>query len=978
MCLKSLIGLLKKHAEENWWVVKLSSETIDKIVSNDTYFDEANATTNYGSSVSLYLKNVSGSDERQIYLHFNLGAMPVPNAVITSLILRLRVQYIAATPDDAVRVRRGNHDSFDEDDPSWSNLNQAEGIAWDASPGDPITDRDYGYGATGVIALWKPTIGGYYDINIGALLAVDSLDWEDDIVLLLKFDSNNTNNDFYIYAKESGSGYEPILRIGYTDPAPPAPTNLAVISVDSRDLRIEWNEPSDSDLSTVELERATSKYGSYSNIATKSAGTEYHDDTGVVSQTDIHDYDVNQDTYPEGRTLWYRVRAKDANNNYSGYSDPVSGTTKKPIQPIKVSNILGIYEDSKYKLQFDFDWAVFSTPDDDFDKVEVRYEEESGTNPTISSTLDATIYRPDVKSHKLDKAGAGAVEFTTYRFLAIAYDEGGLYRYNADEEYIQQIPEGDTLCSPCVAMRPISPTTFNSGTVVEFDMRQSSKADSTSPLADFLAANGVDKNWWEKPTGTVIWPLQDGEAWKFYKTGADEAGIEMPPTWADKCEAHPSWHRRTNDMLIKINMKMEKWNSARYFMMYLRYTDSNNYWAIEFRTSADSNSWYVTLCIKRSGVENTYNSTQKTNPEDYRDWIIKIVEDKVSVYYENTFTRVVTATDSAGAFTNGYFRLVGWKEGVGYMDENWDIWVKRLTIYGMWQPDVNAGNGITLAFGDGDNTGLIQPSKYSHIYNALPDQSSNTYDYYANGDITDGRESWNVPNQTLTVNNVNPVAYLIVQSTTIKNVEMTAYGHLSYDQEGGIDDTNGYEFDFGEGGGWEATSNSYKTHTYTTTGTKTVKLRVKDEAGNYSNTDQQDLVVYDSGSVGTQLTLMCPFHNIKEIPKGTISTLPYPELDYDGIQAMGSENLRLLLEGEHHDPDESKTPAQRETSMKTERDAWKEAAELGTLVRYTFPQYGELTGHLVDYQAELDERDYYRLPFTVTFIVVTEEQIQEP
>ncbi len=365
-------------------------------------------------------------------------------------------------------------------------------------------------------------------------------------------------------------------------------------------------------------------------------------------------------------------------------------------------------------------------------------------------------------------------------------------------------------------------------------------------------------------------------------------------------------------------------------------------------------------------------------PTDYEDWYIKFSHGNVRVFRDNLYNRVLSADDSNwndGTFYEGWLVI----ETTTPAATAWKFWYKEINVWGKFGKDIDPDldEGLKAVFGDGNEADWSQSQRVTHIYNAEADQSSTAYDYYVECKNHAGIEAYRKPTQTLTVNNINPVAYLIVQATVIKNVQMTAYGHLSYDQEGDIA-TNGYEFDFGEGGGWEATSNPYKTHTYTTTGVKTVKLRVKDQAGNYSSEDSQQLTVYDTGSVGTELTLMCPLHNIKEIPKGTISTLPYPELDYDGIQAMGSGNLNLQLTGEHHDPDESKTPAQRETSMKTERDAWKDADEKGTLVRYTFPQYGTLAGYLKGYQAELDERDYYRLPFTVTFIVVTEEQIQEP
>jgi len=120
--------------------------------------------------------------------------------------------------------------------------------------------------------------------------------------------SSNAFKAYYVETDDNNAVLQSYLR--YDDVAPAAPTNLTVSGTPgSTPIQLSWNANSEPDVSSYLVSRKVN-YGSWSDIAT-------------VTSTSFDDQDW---LYATGSTfdVSYKIRAKDINNNISGYSNTVT------------------------------------------------------------------------------------------------------------------------------------------------------------------------------------------------------------------------------------------------------------------------------------------------------------------------------------------------------------------------------------------------------------------------------------------------------------------------------------------------------------------------------------------------------------------------------------------------------------------------------------------------------------------------------
>lgn len=136
-----------------------------------------------------------------------------------------------------------------------------------------------------------------------------------------------------------------IVEIKIDETPPTAPSTLMAINLNESAAKLFWNQSTDIVDFSIKYNIYKKISGSYDDFefVEKTVGTNF-------GNTDIISYTVNGlDCL---KTYQFKVNAEDKSNNVSGFSETAETYTKDKVPPTVVTNLTGIFEDNKIKLQW--------------------------------------------------------------------------------------------------------------------------------------------------------------------------------------------------------------------------------------------------------------------------------------------------------------------------------------------------------------------------------------------------------------------------------------------------------------------------------------------------------------------------------------------------------------------------------------------------------------------------------------------------
>ncbi len=256
------------------------SQTFNPVA--DSYIHDVNPTTNYGTSVDLYVKKGTASNFRKAYIKFDLSAAGI--SIINSAIVRMYATNSTAIVMNVHQVSDG-----------WTET----GITWNNAPAE-------GAIINSVALLASP---GYYEWDITSY--VQSQFAASDKLISLVFYSATISSPSIIFSSRDASVNKPELVINGNITAPAAPTGLVATAVSTSQIDLVWADNATNE-SGYKIE---SKTGSdpFTEIASIGAGSASWSNTGL----------------PLNTAVTYRVYAYNGAGN-SNYSNEATATTMSP------------------------------------------------------------------------------------------------------------------------------------------------------------------------------------------------------------------------------------------------------------------------------------------------------------------------------------------------------------------------------------------------------------------------------------------------------------------------------------------------------------------------------------------------------------------------------------------------------------------------------------------------------------------------
>lgn len=327
--------------------------------------------------------------------------------------------------------------------------------------------------------------------------------------LLLKFPYDNPAENRYaeFRSKEYGSTL-PTLRLvievdGFDDPT------LTAETISSTQIDISWNKStlSDDNFAHYLLEQSDTGVGGWTTLATiTDKDTVRYEHTGLVVQGDVDDYDEDSDTYPNGRTKYYRISVVSDTFGATGYGT-ANATTVPAIRPVSLTyfpkskyyDLSFIDDNQAYKPYGDLvipSWydPNDKTEDDQVDKLvlDIYYRQKESWPGAPSITEDITIENFD--NGVIFEGDTG---YKPYKVDGKIYDVGGLYRVATEDKTTQQIdvvwPAPCPVAVPSVDTLPPNPPdmgSFTSGDGISVDLSVVGQQDGENIYLEEFSSTG--------------------------------------------------------------------------------------------------------------------------------------------------------------------------------------------------------------------------------------------------------------------------------------------------------------------------------------------------------------------------------------------------------------------------------------------------------------------------------------------------------
>ena len=271
--------------------------------------------------------------------------------------------------------------------------------------------------------------------------------------------------------------------------------------------------------------------------------------------------------------------------------------------------------------------------------------------------------------------------------------------------------------------------------------------------------------------------------------------------------------------------------------------------------------------------------------------------------------------------------------------------------------------------------GLVNGSTPTFTINCEPDQASQLC--YIEGRI---KNEYGAQSRTGEVDdfqgdtftNNNPVAFLLISGIGLKNSPVVANASLSFDPEGG---DLIYEYDFGDSSPLVVSSNNREYHNYTAVGTYTVKLRVQDEAGIWSNQVESDIIIPDV--VFIPLTFICPepFTDMAVVREDGNTETPIPGIAASYYQNNKTGGRKFSISGATVEC-ANLSQSQLIDNAKAEIDLLDLYYKEGSFVEIDLPLYGTIKGFISSFRPQINESNPRFWTWSMIFKEVVDEQLE--
>lgn len=265
---------------------------------------------------------------------------------------------------------------------------------------------------------------------------------------------------------------------------------------------------------------------------------------GIVSQSDVDNFDEDLDTYPNGKTRWHRVRTVTYNWGNSDWSNIVGATTKPVIRPMKVTADTPLSKNADlpfidnnqaiipYGTRLHIDWydPADTTPFSRIKKIMVYHQFYAGGvwggSPYIIETIDISgseeIWN-DIIANGIPVQGYGV--YSLYKtYLISIYDmeldgTDGLYREFTVNKTSRQdyrwfpapcpvvVPDGPFLNPP-----PDMGGPFSSGTLMTVDLSIAGQQSGGTIFNEDMLLTPTSDGKWINETGNFTMVYGMGSA----------------------------------------------------------------------------------------------------------------------------------------------------------------------------------------------------------------------------------------------------------------------------------------------------------------------------------------------------------------------------------------------------------------------------------------------------------------------------------
>ena len=990
--------------------------TIETMTLNpvaDSQVLEEFPTLNYGSRVSLASGYGGAGKIRNSYIQF---VVPIYTGNVKSTKIRLYVPiagiypatiavHVMTSPYDDLWIEGTSDGAVDAVGCNWNDY--AKLANWPTPGGDFDTEP------IGIIVFQVGDPIGWYEIDIpidnftfqpGRTFSIVLVPTDTTTVKSLLFSSREATNKPELIVEIEIDGFD-------------APT-LTAESISSTQIDISWNESEldDDNFTHYLLEQSDTGVGGWTTLATiTDKETILHEHTGLVLQGDVNDYDEDSDTYPNGRTKYYRLSVVSDVFGASGYGT-ADATTIPAIRPVSLS----FESKSKYWDENFIDDNIIYKPYGVL-VVPSWYDNDDTTVETYIDKLTVEAYFRQASSWPgspsetvdfgLEDFGVGGiiegdVGYKPYKIKGKIYDTGGLYRKATTDKSTEQFDV--TWPAPCPVAIPsgafsdpppaLSGRPFSAGSLIPINLSLAGQQDGEDIYnEDFLGTTPQDAGRWSAISAWV------------YGVGVGSA----PVITKNGTGATLFWN------LIKV-LKEEGAVDNDYNKFFSKYTGGykvryifrfSNNWDLntagtDFVIGTDS--WIDGTGIVQAGYQVALNSTDtnlrlqrysnfgagsKTvlatwdlsidapirNPNKEQFVLIDIYTsplfdsgnegDGVLIVYNIDSTLVGVKNIDYATHTHMFYYEDITKAPTDqphYTGKTWfyinttvsqsnvTLEVYEAYIKGRVNGQGYGAKNLTLD----ETLDLVNSSIPTFLISCSPDQSSQLCFIEGRIKNQNGAQSrtGEVDDyQGDIFNNADPVAVLVVSPIGYNGSSLSANGTLSADPEGG---DLIYEWDWDDGSSLEQTSDGLNSHIYSSTGTFTIKLRVQDEAGNWSTWVESVVIIVDSTQIFVPVTFICPepFTNIVPVRSPGDSGTPMPGKESTYYQHNKTGGRQFSISGmtvECSNLADSILIA----NAKTEIDLLDSYNSTGQLVEMTLPVYGVVNGIITGFVPEINDKN---------------------
>jgi len=320
-------------------------------------------------------------------------------------------------------------------------------------------------------------VGGDFDEQEIALLELDtSSGWKIFIIPTESFtvESGNKHSFFLKFGNEDDrieKWVEFSSRVGVLDAYLEITVDVdgwdaPIVSahgVTSEEILVEWEKTELEEFMFQHylLEQSDTGTGGWTTLATiTDINQTSFNHTGLVTQGDVDDYDEDNDTYPNGRTKYYRISVvSNVFSTATAYGE-ANGTTIPVVRPMKMDSLI---PKSKFSGE-DFINDNKAFPPYGVQIIPAWYDDEDTTElENIAQIKLKWDVRVNVWSSKPDEIFTewdfengfilkGAAGYVLYRLKAEARDTGGLIRKFTDDKTTEQ--SEITFPAPCPVVLP--------------------------------------------------------------------------------------------------------------------------------------------------------------------------------------------------------------------------------------------------------------------------------------------------------------------------------------------------------------------------------------------------------------------------------------------------------------------------------------------------------------------------------------------